>query len=216
MLKVGVAGYCDKVKNYVAVLENLGATVVVSLELEDFKDCQALVLPGGGDINPSYYNEEMNGSEEPDDFLDSKQYEIIDYFVKNDKKIFGICRGLQFLNVYFGGSLIQDIINKKNHEPKDRENKIDNRHLVFAKEDSFLKDIYGKEFYINSWHHQAIKDVAKDFRVILEAEDGIIEAIEHKSKKIIAMQFHPERMCLLNKKEDMVDGIEIFKYFLSM
>lgn len=216
MLKVAIAGYEEKVKNYKAVLEHLGTEVIVSLDLDKIKECEYLILPGGGDINPSYYKENINGSNEPDDFLDSRQYDIIEYFVDNNKKIFGICRGLQFLNVYFGGSLYQDLDTKEFHIPLDEEKEIDNKHMVYALGNNFLSELYGNKFKINSWHHQGIKVLGEGFEVLLKSEDGVIEAIKHKEKNIIAMQFHPERMSLNYKKEDIVDGIKIFEYFLNM
>ena len=215
MKKIAICGYEDKTKNYKAVLEYLGCEVKVSLELEDLKNCEALLLPGGGDINPKYYNEEINGANEPDNNLDEKQFEALSYFEKNNKAIMGICRGLQLTNIYFGGSLVQDLATKDTHKALNEEKNIDNEHQVETVGESFLKDLYGSDFMINSWHHQGIKDLAADFRLILRAADGIVEAIEHTSKKIIAFQFHPERMSLEFKKDNLVDGIKIFEYFIN-
>lgn len=215
MKKIALCGYEDKTKNYRAVLEHLACEVVVGLDIEKAKDCEALLLPGGGDIAPSYYKEEIKGSKEADAYLDEKQFEILDYFVKSRKPVLGICRGLQLINVYFGGTLIQDLESKKTHTAVDEEKNIDNEHLIECIDESFLKEIYGKEFRVNSWHHQGIKELAKDFRVIARAKDGVIEAIESKKNNVIALQFHPERMSLSLKKDDLVDGIKIFEYFLN-
>ncbi len=193
----------------------MGCEVKVALDKEALQDCDALLLPGGGDIAPFYYGEEVKGSEEADSFLDSVQFAVLDDFVRKDKPVMGICRGLQLLNVYFKGSLFQDLPSAANHVAKDRENKVDNVHAVCCEGEHFLKELYGKTFYVNSWHHQGIKEPGEGIEVLLRAEDGVIEAIRHREKKIFALQFHPERMCLDKKQEGLADGIEIFMYFLQ-
>lgn len=148
--------------------------------------CDGLILTGSiNNVNPKYYGEKpisgMNYSY--DDFpLVRKTVEL---FASLNKPILGICAGIQEINVIFGGTLYQDI---KGHYLKD-----ESKHIVEIKEDTFLFDIYNeKKIEVNSFHRQAIKEVAKDFKVSAISKDGIIEGIEKDN--IIAVQWHPEVM----------------------
>lgn len=174
-------------------------------------DYAALLLPGGGDIDPMYYNEPVEGSEGIDRALDEFQFTILDAFVKACKPVFGICRGHQLLNVYFGGSLIQDIPERADHVPVNND---DNVHEVEADENSLLAILYGTRFAANSSHHQAVKVPGKGLHVTARGLDGVVESMEHDSLPIISTQFHPERMCYDKAREDTVDGSAIFAWFL--
>lgn len=215
MSKIAIAGYTDQTKNYVSALEHFTKDITVSLEADELKDCEALFLPGGGDINPAYWKEEINGSNKPNDFLDKKQYEITDYFIKAEKPVFGICRGMQLINVYFGGSLIQDIDSKNIHAGIEGLG-ADRVHEVEVLKSSFLSEMYGEKFWVNSYHHQALGRIGEGLEVLLKAEGNVVEAIAHEDKKIFGVQFHPERMSFLNLREDTIDGKHIFEYFMSL
>ena len=174
---------------YKSVLEDLNILlfpVVSEKNLEKVCDiCDGLVLTGSSaDIPPHYYNEEPipENSYDIDEFaLDKKAIEL---FSKANKPILGICRGLQSINVCFGGSLNQRI---ENHFLED------GLHKVNLKKGTFLGNTYNKEsIEVNSYHYQSIKEVAKNFVVSAKAEDGTIEAIENGN--IIAVQWHPEKM----------------------
>lgn len=146
--------------------------------------CDALILPGSAvGVDPKYYNDvPFPGKKyKYDEYkLDKK---IIDLFVKANKPIIGICGGLQTLNVYFGGDLNQNIAN---HKLKDG-----SMHKINISKNSFLYNIYQKEeISVNSYHRQAIRRLANNFKVIATSEDGIIEAIEDGN--IIGVQWHPE------------------------
>lgn len=146
--------------------------------------CDGLIVTGSCiDINPNYYNELP---------IEGKNYYIdefkldkaaIELFSNANKPILGICGGLQSINVYFGGSLNQNI---DNHDLKDK------LHKINIKENTFLYEIYNSNADVNSFHHQSIKDVAEGFNVSAIAEDGTIEAIENDN--IIGVQWHPERI----------------------
>ena len=147
--------------------------------------CDGLIITGSNiDIDPRYYNEKSNTKSNliVDEYiLDSK---IINKFVEKKKPILGICGGLQSINVYFGGSLNQDV---ENH------NLINEKHMIKIEKESFLYNTYDKtQLYVNSFHHQAIKNVAEGFKVTAISEDGIIEAIEKEN--IIGVQWHPEAL----------------------
>lgn len=124
--------------------------------------------------------------------------------------IFGICRGIQMLNVYFKGSLYQDLSYCKRSVIKhaQQEKRENPSHKIHIEKDSFLYPSLSDEAYVNSFHHQAIKDLAAHFKVVAKAPDGIIEAIEHESLPIYAVQFHPE--ALSHKYGEMQDIFNVF------
>lgn len=145
--------------------------------------CDGLIIPGSQmDIFPEYYGRErLEGKVyEVDEYVDDKK--VTECFVNAGKPIFGICGGLQTLNVYFGGTLKQRIEGHDN-----------TTHGIKIQEGSFLHSVYGSDTaQINSYHCQAIDDLAPDFEVTARAEDGTIEAIEKGN--IVAFQWHPEIM----------------------
>lgn len=148
------------------------------------KICDGLIVTGSAiDINPKYYNEEP---------IEGKNYNIDEFkldrkaitlFANENKPILGICGGLQSINVTFGGSLYQRIPNHNLLNPK---------HKIKIKDNTFLSKIYHDNSEINSYHFQAIKEVASSFKIAAISEDGIIEAIEKDN--IIGVQWHPEEM----------------------
>ena len=162
--------------------------------------CDGLIIAGRDrDINPKYYGEEpQKGLIYPEDnYEDELDFRLIELFERQKKPIFGICSGLQSLNIYFGGTLKQHI-----DEHTSKEKLV--RHLVKINRDSFLYSLYGQENNVNSIHHQAINKLAEGFKVTAVAEDGTIEAIERE--KFIGVQWHPE----------VDDEYNIFKKFVEM
>lgn len=202
----------SKKENYINAINNCGAVAVSQYCSEDCDGYDGLLLCGGNDIDPLYYGEEMNGSVDIDKKRDASEFELVKAFVEKKKPIMGICRGLQLLNVAFGGNLCQHIENADKHGALTD----DLVHNVTADSKSFLYDIYGEKFAVNSHHYQAIKKVADDFTVIAKADNDTIEAIMHKELPIFAVQWHPERMCFLEKRNDTVDGAELFNYFIEI
>jgi putative glutamine amidotransferase len=158
-----------------------------------------LVLHGGADVWPGTYGEtaldpRWNGDQERDEY----ELALVKAFVDAGKPIFGICRGMQLINVAFGGTLYQDIATQKPgslvHRDADIYDK--NFHDVALVEGSHLAQLLTTQESrrINSVHHQAVKDVAKDFMVeAICPVDGTIEAIRHTGKTwVAAVQWHPE------------------------
>ena len=213
MKKVALAG-TESLTNYIDALKENDIEVIATLDVDEAIKCDGLLLPGGGDIDPVYYGEEMNGSDEPDRELDKAQRDILDAFVKAKKPILGICRGMQLINIYFGGSLHQDLVTRDIHT---RKNGNDSIHSVKSVEEGNLfEKFYGKTFNINSAHHQGAKKLGKGLKEVLRSEDGVCEAVIHEELPIIATQFHPERMSYKQRRDDAVVGEEIFKYFKSL
>ncbi len=186
-----------------AVTESGGIPFAVPLSsdskiiFEFLEKLDGIIFSGGVDIDPKYFNEENLGkSLEISSFLDECEKETIRLAVEADIPVLGICRGMQALNVFCGGSLIQDI-------PSEYKTEINHSlikpeiafHKISVEKSSPLSEIMGfGEHLVNSYHHQAVKDLAFDFSVCATSEDGIIEAIYHKNKKfVLGVQWHPER-----------------------
>lgn len=158
-----------------------------------------LLLPGGEDIDPSFYNEEKSikcGS--IDHELDNFHIALIKEAVIQEKPILGICRGAQIINVALGGTLYQDISYfKKDINHSDLENYEKTTHNIKIINNTKLKAILQMdETRVNSLHHQLIKDVAKSLKVNAICEDGVIEGIESRKEDIFILgtQWHPETM----------------------
>jgi putative glutamine amidotransferase len=162
-------------------------------------DLDALVLQGGSDVSPKCYGEEALKPEWNGDYVrDQYEIELVKLFALKGKPILGICRGLQLLNVAYGGTLFQDIETQVPNSLTHRNWSIydQNFHTIDFVEGSHLQKRYGglKRAKVNSVHHQAIKDLAKGFQVEARSEkDNIIEAVRHKGPGFIsAVQWHPE------------------------
>ncbi len=202
----------ERCKNYEDLLNKLNVDYELKLE-GDFSECTHLLIPGGIDVDPAYYGEEkdptVNMIDRP---FDELQMKAVDWFVKNKRPILGICRGHQLLNVYFGGSLIQDIKTGMKHTLPEYKN----IYHGITNNEGFMKELYGENCKVNSTHHQAIKKLGEGLKPISFAEDGIIEACVHETLPVIMVQFHPERMALGLVEEETADGTPIFDYFFNM
>lgn len=201
------------IENYIKAVELSGGIPIAgylpSLDLS----CDGLILSGGVDLNPALYHEEMNGSVDINDERDAHELMLLDAFIKAGKPVFGICRGSQLINVYFGGTLHQHMTNTVLHrscQPLDRE------HEVESMAGSLMEKLYGKRCVVNSVHHQAIKEIGQGLQVTQMSDDGIIEAYEHTSLPVFAVQWHPERLVLPEKRRHAVDGNKIFSHFINM
>lgn len=142
---------------------------------------------------PALYGEELKYDFVITDPLrDDLEWKLIKAFVDRKKPIFGICRGVQVLNAYFGGTLYQDIPDELGGEHAKGV-----CHPVTLKKDSILGRLFGESLEINSYHHQALKDLGKDLTAVAWSDangHSIVEAVEHVSLPIWAVQWHPERM----------------------
>ena len=140
--------------------------------------CDAYAILGGNDANPKLYSEENTASKEIDDLIDELDMKVIEHAVITKKPLFGICRGLQMINIYFNGSLKQHI-----------DNHVETRHLISkVSENSYFTSLEE----VNSLHHQTIKKLGDDLVILYESNDGEVEFITHKELPIFATQFHPE------------------------
>lgn len=159
----------------------------------------AVIMTGGEDIDPlKWYGEEplpAMGSIVPE--RDSFDITLIRMAVERGMPLLGICRGHQLLNVAFGGTLYQDIpsqvkASRINHRQKAPSSY--GTHTIKIEEGSLLhKQIGLTSVAVNSFHHQAVKDVAPGFKATAWSVDGVVEAIEKlDSDNVFGVQFHPE------------------------
>ena len=155
----------------------------------------ALLLSGGGDINPLWCGEEpVPGLHGINQERDLPELLITRLAYNRQMPILGICRGIQTLVVALGGKVCQDITTTVKHsQDADRS---EPTHSVTVKENSTLYNIYKEDnLFVNSFHHQAVSAPGDRFRVTATAPDGIVEAIESTGfKSIIGVQWHPECM----------------------
>lgn len=160
--------------------------------------CDALVLTGGADVDPFYYAEEPHRlCHELSPRRDEFEWQILKLADELQKPILGVCRGLQVMNVFYGGTLWQDLsLFDSTIAHQGLGNPERPLHSLEVAEGSFLARAFGSEkVRVNSFHHQAVKDVAPGFKVIAKAKDGVVEAIESTSGPLrVAVQWHPEMM----------------------
>lgn len=190
---------------YLEALQRVGLIPVLVTPAHDREvidrlvdDCHGLVLSGGDDIDPMRYDEEPSPRLGPvNPARDAAELHTLHKAVLLDLPILGICRGHQLLNVHFGGTLHQDIDPGKQGGVVHRQTSGQDvhRHEVTVEQASRLGRAIGTgRIEINSYHHQAIKDVAPNLDVTARADDGLIEAVESRDHDwIVGVQWHPER-----------------------
>lgn len=186
-----------------AVLNGGGAPLLVPISQD--KDSLAavcsridgLILTGGPDINPRFYKEEPRaGLRDVDEAQDRMEIELTRQALAADLPVFGICRGLQVLNVAMGGTLYQDIERQApeacNHSPRADRGTVS--HKVMIEPHTRLQGILQRRsLWVNSKHHQAVNQPASGLVASAVATDGIIEALEASDQTfVIAVQWHPE------------------------
>lgn len=160
---------------------------------------EALLLPGGPDINPQRYGSDLDASAgKIDDERDAAEIVITECALRRGIPILGICRGMQLLNVLAGGTLKQHLFSDLSHLTKttdaDRPGKHRPAHPVSVlPETRLFAIIKRRSIEVNSRHHQAIQKLGNFFSVSALASDGIIEAIEARSDPfVLGVQWHPE------------------------
>lgn len=189
-IKIGIAGKTGNTTNYENACRLFGFEPCTGLSLSELCNCDALILPGGGDITPGFYGQGMHGSRSVDTELDLLQIQALEFFIRTGKPVLGICKGMQLINVYFGGTLIQDLPNSENHQISEG----DLLHKAYITQDCVLSQIFGKEFIINSNHHQAVDKLGRHLKPVQYSEDGVLEAFVHDKLPILGVQWHPERL----------------------
>jgi putative glutamine amidotransferase len=192
---------------YITALEAAGAApILLPLSLEVvtlrslFDRIDGLFLAGGGDVNPSYYGmEQYSKTEGVDNLRDESEIRLTRWALDEDKPLLGVCRGVQTLNVAAGGTLLQDIADlvpeamRHQYYPEFPREYV--AHDINTTPGTRLSEILGHSARVNSFHHQALAEVAQGFHVSALAPDGVIEAIEGAgSKFVVGVQWHPESL----------------------
>jgi putative glutamine amidotransferase len=214
-------------ENVKTFMKNIDSSVVVvnfsKIEKrkwkQELKKCHGIILSGGADIHPKRYGKsdyvELCQLEEK---RDEQEWRLLTLAKEDSIPIFGICRGMQFINVFFGGTLCPDFLTHCARQDdsaqmhRDSNQKVDVYHSIYINTESLLNALLQKEtMIVNSWHHQSIELLAESFLVSSIADDGTIESIESTNQNwpIIGVQWHPERM---NKNDE--SNTLLMRYFL--
>lgn len=165
-----------------------------------------LLLTGGEDVSPSFYNEEPRiviGPTSPE--RDRSEILLMHEAMRQNKPILGICRGMQLINVVLGGTLYQDLSENNSitiqHVQKTKPHYP--THSIQVMEQSHISRIFKSGDYVNSFHHQVLKDIAPGLIVTAWSQDGVPEAVElfDNSQSIVGLQWHPELNALMNNKQ---------------
>lgn len=177
--------------NYRAAIEAVGGHLLISTDSALSKNCDGLLLPGGGDIQGA---------------LDAEEADVIQSFVDRRRPILGICRGMQALNVFFGGTLYDRI---SGHQ-------LPAGDMVHATSASgTLRRLLGESPTVNSNHHQVVKLLGHGLQICQWARDGVIEGLCHRRLPILGVQWHPERQSFALHRADAVDARPIFDWFME-
>lgn len=191
--------------NYATVLERLGLSCALVTPAHSARSVRrlivascGLVLTGGEDLEPWRYGEGPHPELGPvNPGRDETEYRAVDAALFCGMPVLGLCRGHQLLNVYFGGTLYQDIAAEMPGELSHRQTSEwgEHHHEARVWPDTLLSGILQEwRIAINSFHHQAIRDLAPPLRVSAVAQDGLIEAVEHVDHPwMVGVQWHPER-----------------------
>lgn len=195
---------CSKYENYHKWIEEEPRVQVIRLShheqnIDDIKKCDGIILSGGEDVHPGYYNkpEYVELCQEIDEQRDAFEWKVLEYTDKNKIPLLGICRGLQMANVFYGGTLLPHIpaFGKFDHS---RTGTSDRYHTVQIDPNSQLNMIVGASSgVINSAHHQGADRLGRGLVANALSADGVVEGMEREDPDLPFLQlvqWHPERM----------------------
>ena len=188
---IAILGRKKDTLNYENFVRKIPATPLVTLSPGALSGCDGLILPGGGDITPAFFGEHNTGSRNIDTELDILQFQAVDFCIRHNLPILGICKGMQVLNVAFGGTILQDMPDSSFHRYQGK----DQYHPTRILKSSCLHARYGEETIVNSAHHQCVNQLGSGLRAIQWCTiDSCVEALMHESLPILGLQWHPERL----------------------
>lgn len=179
--------------------------------------CNGFLFTGGQDVDPALYgaprSEKCGLANHDRDVLEQR---IFEYALTADKPVFGICRGIQLINVLCGGTLYQDLPTEYKGTKKTEHHMQPPYdvacHQVEIISNTPLENVLKKStLSVNSYHHQAIKDLAENLKPMAISEDGLVEAVYMPGKRFIqAVQWHPEFIYLVDE-----DACKLFEAFVD-
>lgn len=190
---------------YIRVLTRVGLTPVLVTPAHDPEHvtalvaaCAGLVLSGGEDVDPGRYGEApIPELEEVSAERDAMEWGALDAATAVGCPVLGICRGMQVLNVYFGGSLYQDLPSQLGGGDHNQSAPWgEHHHEVRCVEGSRLHAALGdlEPIRVNSYHHQGVKELAPGLVATAHADDGLVEGVESADHEwVVGVQWHPER-----------------------
>lgn len=192
-------------RRYIAAMEAAGAETRLLLPethagqpaAEMLRGAGGLLLSGGPDIHPARYGQEPdpNANLQLSPQLDELEFPALQYALSVDLPVLALCRGMQLLNVAFGGTLIQDLPNHRNNDPDGEPAS----HLIYLAPGAKSAAIIGSAgfFRVNSYHHQGLTEAQRAPRLMSTAynvADGLVEGVESPEHSwVIGFQCHPER-----------------------
>lgn len=198
---------------------NVGCSQIdLNLENVDFyidilDQVDGVIFAGGNDFDPAIYGGGDRSLVEDYDFSDDKaDIRFLEACLDKDIPVLGVCRGFQLINIYFGGSLYEDLPSQFSKKIKHRNGKDGfTSHNVTLEHNSRLFELLGEENWtVNSYHHQGVKDLGQGLVVNARSDDGLVEAFENPSYKYLCgIQWHPEA-----EDENLLSD-RIFDDFLS-
>ncbi|MHB1393959.1 MAG: gamma-glutamyl-gamma-aminobutyrate hydrolase family protein [Clostridia bacterium] len=209
--------------DYINAVMLSGGTPLVMPNIEGEDNIDALVkladgilFSGGEDVNPKYFNEDIKVDNMTIcDRRDRFEMMLAERILLSDIPVLGICRGMQLLNIAAGGNIYQDIgvqygTALRHSNPQSR--KADIIHLVNLLDETRLSDFYGCGLKgVNSFHHQAVKDLAPVLKASAYSEDKLLEAYEMEGRRFfVGVQWHPEMLF-----EKYPDELKLFKSFIE-
>lgn len=222
---IGITATEARFENYLSWMAGDDIELIIlaadTQNTDDVKRCHGILLSGGIDITPAFYNSPRTrypnmpkkGWNRERDLFEMKIFQLAQ---ENTLPILAICRGMQLVNVSLGGTLVADLVEsgKADHT---RRNEVDTIHGVQVTENTLLAAITGVDTgEVNSAHHQAVDAVSELLIVNCVSTDGVIEGLEWKNPSarspLLAIQWHPERM---NNKENNPLSENIRNWFLA-
>lgn len=208
--KEELSGDFEKIERYIDSVRAAGAeAVIVSLGLSAAhldkiaRSLDGVLLTGSpADVDPSRFGAARHAkSADPDPDRERTDFALLEHCLGAQKPVLAICYGLQSLNVFLSGTLIQDIASEVpttiEHDWDDSPGAPDRTHEIAIESNSRLEEIaHGRKAIVNSSHHQSISEPGRNLRIVSRANDGVIEAVEWSGEGnwVMGVQWHPERM----------------------